>query len=86
MSRYDRYLAAIRAIEARGERPTARAVLRECGYKPRMGAGGSYTKLMDNGMGGEELRIFEQAMYTVGYHREDIPPNYFNTRWVKNEH
>ncbi len=81
-TRRARYAAAIRALESRGERPTARAVLRECGYPPRLQDNG-YGKVIDNGMGGEELRIFADAMRAAGYMRIPRGRYAWDLRWEK---
>lgn len=78
-----RYEAAIVSLESRGEKPSARAVLRELGYKPRIQDDG-YGTVIDNGMGGKELRDYAEAMTRRGYERvTPIADRPWYVRWRK---
>lgn len=79
MSRVARFQEAIRAIEARGERPTSRSVLREIGGYHNMVSNG-FNRPVDNGMNGRDLRLFAEAMESQGYVRMDVGAT---TRWAK---
>jgi hypothetical protein len=70
MTRRERIAAAVAHILARGERPTSRAVLREIGgYR-------TIDRYGDNGMNGQDLRLFRDAMLARGFTIK-------NGRWSK---
>lgn len=68
--RLEKMRKAIRALEARGERPTGRKVVRELG--------GAVDPVL--GIKGEDARLWAQAMTEEGYVRE---PRGSTVRWVK---
>lgn len=77
MDRQQRIEEAVRAIDARGDRPTARAVLSELSGRRFL------PNEFPNGMGGRDLRFFEKAMTDAGYHRVQVGQFSWNLRWRK---